>query len=75
MHIDDEEEDNLPTWNLSTSDDEENDKIEDPIDPAKPSSSAAEKNETALLPHIHLYLIVVTTYPVFPSAKDNFMLL
>ena len=43
MDKDDDEEDNLPIWNLSNINGKENDKTEDPIDPDKPSFSAAEK--------------------------------
>ena len=39
---DDYEEYSFPTWNLSTTDDEENYEIKDPIEPAKPSPNDAE---------------------------------
>ena len=36
VHTYDDEEDDLATWNPSTTDNEENDETEDPIDPDKP---------------------------------------
>ena len=44
----DDEEDDLPTWNLSTTDGEENDDTEYPIETSKPSLSATIKIETSL---------------------------
>ena len=49
---------------MSTTDDEENDETEDPIDTTKPLPIAAEKNETTLLSHIYEVPIVVTKAPV-----------
>ena len=73
MHNDDDKEGNLPTWNLSTTDDEENNK-KNPINPDKPSPSASAKNETYIQPPIDAVPIVVTTYPVFPSFQYPFRL-
>ena len=56
-------------YQLITTDDEGNDKYEDPIDSAKQPPSDAEKNETALLSSVTVVPIVGKNDPVFPSAK------
>ena len=40
LDTNDDDEDDLPTWRLSNTNDEENDDTEDPIDPSKPSPIA-----------------------------------
>ena len=52
--------DNLPTWNQSTTDDEENDETEDPFDTAKPYPSVESKIE------IHLSS-TIDTVPIFAT--------
>ena len=64
VHNDYNEEDDLPTWNLSTTNDVKNDETEDSIDPAKQPSSAAAKIETALPSPISSVPIFVTKYPI-----------
>ena len=44
VHKYDDKKDDLPTWNQSTTDDEENDETEDPFDIAKPYPSVEAKN-------------------------------
>ena len=69
MDKDDNDEDYLPTWNPSTTDNEENDETEDPIDPDKPSPSDVAKIETDLQSLIVAVPIVAIKAPVFPSDK------
>ena len=52
-------------YQLSTTDDEKNDKTKYSIDPAKQSPSAAETIETALFASIAAVPIVSTKAPVF----------
>ena len=69
MDKDDDEENNLPIWNLSTTNGKENDETEDPIDPDKPSFSAVEQIETYLPSPISAVPTVATKAPIFPIAK------
>ena len=73
MHTDDDDEYDLPIWNLSTNYDEENEK-KDPIDPDKPSPSDESQIDPDLPSHISAVAIVVKTALVFPSAKYPFTL-
>ena len=63
------EEDDLPTWNLSTTDDEENDETEYPIETNKPTPSASAQTKTDIPSPIDAVLIVTTNSPVFTGAK------
>ena len=65
MDKDDDEENNLPIWNLSTTNGKENDETEDPINPDKPLFRAAEKIETALPSPISSVPIDATKARVF----------
>ena len=62
-------EDDVPKYQLSTTYDEENDKIKYPIEVAKPSPCAAAPIETALSSPISTVPIVATRELVFLSAK------
>ena len=66
---DDDEEDDLPTRNLSTTDNEVNDETEDPFEPSKPSPIASAQIETALPSPIDAVPIVAKKPPVFMSTK------
>ena len=65
MDKDDDEENNLPIWNLSTTNGKENDETEDPIDPDKPSFSAVEQIETYLPSPIAALPIFEITAKIF----------
>ena len=65
----DDEEDDSPTRDLSTTDDEENNETEDPFDSGKPSPIVAAQIEIAVKSPIAAVPILVTNTPVFPSAK------
>ena len=66
MGINDDKDQN---YQVSTTNDEENDENKDPIEPAKQSPSNAAQIETALFSYIASVHIVGTKDPVFPSAK------
>ena len=59
----------LPIWNPSTTDDEENEKTEDPIDPAKPTPSAVSQIDTAQPSPIAEVYIVATKASVVLSTR------
>ena len=61
MDVNDDEEDDLPKYQLSNNDDEENDETKDPIDTDKPYYIATTQIETALTSPIAALPIVVTT--------------
>ena len=69
MNTNDDEEDYFPKYQLSTTDYEENDETEDPIDLAKPLPSDTEKVEKYTPSPIATVPIVATKAPYFLSVK------